>query len=323
MTLLLDTSTIGVRSLRAELTCAFRSAGMATGTTITPLVPDHRFHARLHRWDMGSGCSLVHVESGPVALSHSISDQSPDSRQVALVALSPGDWMHCRPGGPAGPDARGAGLVILDSDGRFEFRRNDHGTATALVVTTSTLHLSPATVRKAAERSGPSGPLYALFVTYLAELRTIAYASPGLLPELGPTTIALADTVLRDIADCGAADVRGDLVRRIRAHIDASIADPDLNAASIAAAHHVSIRTVYNAWTVTGRRLQDYIIDRRLDHAREMLRDQPHLSIATVAHRHGFVDATHFARRFRTRFGVSPREWRRRFEHRTAPVASD
>jgi AraC-like DNA-binding protein len=34
------------------------------------------------------------------------------------------------------------------------------------------------------------------------------------------------------------------------------------------------------------------------------------MTIAAVARRWGFADATHFARRFRDAYGLSPREWR-------------
>jgi AraC-like DNA-binding protein len=34
-------------------------------------------------------------------------------------------------------------------------------------------------------------------------------------------------------------------------------------------------------------------------------------TIGTVARRWGFTDSTHFSRRFRGAYGLSPREWRR------------
>jgi hypothetical protein len=54
-----------------------------------------------------------------------------------------------------------------------------------------------------------------------------------------------------------------------------------------------------------------------------MAKDGP-IGIATVARRWGFPDATHFGRRFRAAYGISPREWRQVQEQQRAPArASD
>ncbi|MFQ6327482.1 helix-turn-helix domain-containing protein [Nocardia sp. CWNU-33] len=59
--------------------------------------------------------------------------------------------------------------------------------------------------------------------------------------------------------------------------------------------------------------LEQWIISQRLDQVpAELARaDSRHRSIAMVARRWGFRDPSHFARRFRAAFGMSPREWRR------------
>jgi AraC-like DNA-binding protein len=50
----------------------------------------------------------------------------------------------------------------------------------------------------------------------------------------------------------------------------------------------------------------------RLDRAGDLLRDRQsgQIAIAEIAFRCGFLDPAYFARRFRQRFGVSPRDWR-------------
>jgi AraC-like DNA-binding protein len=57
--------------------------------------------------------------------------------------------------------------------------------------------------------------------------------------------------------------------------------------------------------------LEKWIIHQRLESAREELALPTHapVPIAAVAHRWGFTDAGHFARRFRNLYGMSPREW--------------
>lgn len=57
--------------------------------------------------------------------------------------------------------------------------------------------------------------------------------------------------------------------------------------------------------------LRSYLLSRRLDEARAALVSQePAEPVGTIAHRLGFADAAHLSRAFRSRFGLSPREYR-------------
>ena len=60
--------------------------------------------------------------------------------------------------------------------------------------------------------------------------------------------------------------------------------------------------------------LAEWIMFQRLDRASRALAAGEG-TIAAVAHRYGFADATHFSRRFRERNGVTPREWRALWQH--------
>lgn len=98
----------------------------------------------------------------------------------------------------------------------------------------------------------------------------------------------------------------------IKSYISQHLADPDLSAERIARAMFVSVRQVYKVWETEPRSLGQWILERRLDAARHELtsprgRNQ---TIAAIARRWGFADSTHFSRRFRRAYGMSPREWR-------------
>ena len=54
-----------------------------------------------------------------------------------------------------------------------------------------------------------------------------------------------------------------------------------------------------------------YLRDQRLQHARHLLETTP-LTVGEVMSAAGFRDPSHFSRDFTTRFGVSPRVWRKR-----------
>ena len=62
----------------------------------------------------------------------------------------------------------------------------------------------------------------------------------------------------------------------------------------------------------TGRSVGEWIADVRLDAARRRLEGTDEL-VEVIAERVGYVDATHFARTFKRRFGLAPRAWRARF----------
>ena len=99
---------------------------------------------------------------------------------------------------------------------------------------------------------------------------------------------------------------------RVQEYVRAHLADRDLSAATIAAAHHVSVRHLYAAWERAGLGLQDTIRSMRLQECRRALRDPAcaHLTVSGIGARWGFADASHFGRVFRQAYGMTPGEWR-------------
>jgi AraC-like DNA-binding protein len=102
------------------------------------------------------------------------------------------------------------------------------------------------------------------------------------------------------------------LVTVAKSYIAQHLADPDLGVERIARALFISVRQVYKLWEAEPRSLAQWILERRLDAARRELTcpRRRHQTIAAIAGRWGFVDATHFSRRFRQAYGMSPGEWR-------------
>lgn len=100
---------------------------------------------------------------------------------------------------------------------------------------------------------------------------------------------------------------------RIRAFIDARLADPDLSPALIAAGCGISLRRLHRAFADTQWSVCGWIRHRRLEQCRRDLLDplQSRLSITQIAFRWGFNDAAHFSRSFREVYRQSPRDLRR------------
>lgn len=112
--------------------------------------------------------------------------------------------------------------------------------------------------------------------------------------------------------DAAAPSADSALRRRVLGIVEAQLADPALRTLSLAAACGASVRTIQNLFASMGTTPSAYILDRRLARAAERLGAAPDASITEVAFELGFNDSAYFARAFRQRFGVSPREWRRK-----------
>lgn len=104
------------------------------------------------------------------------------------------------------------------------------------------------------------------------------------------------------------------MLRRVQAHIDDHLGDPDLTPGSIAAAAYISTRHLHALFHEEGLTVSTYIRSRRLDRCRRELADPlaAHRPVGQVATRWGFADAAHFSRAFRAEFGEPPSAFRAR-----------
>ncbi|AKH44228.1 AraC-like DNA-binding protein [Altererythrobacter atlanticus] len=105
---------------------------------------------------------------------------------------------------------------------------------------------------------------------------------------------------------------RGQLARQILRRIESEYADPDLSPELVAEECGISKRYLQNLLAGSGTSFVQELNATRLDRASDMLGDPRArtLSIADIAFRSGFLDPGYFARLFRKRFGITPREWR-------------
>jgi AraC-like DNA-binding protein len=102
------------------------------------------------------------------------------------------------------------------------------------------------------------------------------------------------------------------LLTHIYAYIDAHLGDRSLSPASIAAAHHISVRYLHKLFQPEPTGIAEWIRQRRLDRCRHdlldpSLRERP---VAAIASRWGLPDAAHFSRIFKNAYGCPPAEYR-------------
>jgi AraC-like DNA-binding protein len=122
------------------------------------------------------------------------------------------------------------------------------------------------------------------------------------------------------------------LFARIRDVIKDGFADPDFGARGVAAEAGISLRYLQKLFTTRGSTCSEFIYSLRLDHAARLLHRRAWLDtnqpLSEIAYACGFRDYTHFARRFRHRFGYPPgghsgRETVRAGTGKRAPRAHD
>jgi AraC family transcriptional regulator, positive regulator of tynA and feaB len=102
------------------------------------------------------------------------------------------------------------------------------------------------------------------------------------------------------------------LYRRIQGAIQERFFEHDLDAAAIAAAVSISPRYLHKILAQEGTTYVQELFSVRLRHACDLLGDTRFaaLSVSEIGWRSGFCDPSHFSRRFKSRFGQSPGQWR-------------
>jgi AraC-like DNA-binding protein len=106
------------------------------------------------------------------------------------------------------------------------------------------------------------------------------------------------------------------IVWRARDLISRHACDRNFGPNQLAARSGVSLRQLQTVFHKQGSSIAETIWEMRLEHARSFLsedrcRDR---TITEVAFEPGFNDFAHFSRRFKKRFGLSPRDFRRATE---------
>jgi AraC family transcriptional regulator, positive regulator of tynA and feaB len=100
------------------------------------------------------------------------------------------------------------------------------------------------------------------------------------------------------------------LFARVRDIIKQGYADPDFGPAEVAARAGISLRYLHKLFTQHDSTCSKFIYSERLDHAAQLLRRRKSLRsgqpLSEIAYVCGFHDYTHFARKFRYRFGQPP-----------------
>jgi AraC-like DNA-binding protein len=132
------------------------------------------------------------------------------------------------------------------------------------------------------------------------------------LARVGSALGDLAAAFLADLAEAEGLltpETRQEvLLLEVKAFIRRHLGDPALSPGVVAAAHHISPRSLHNLFRREDRTVGEFIREQRLERCRQDLGD-PDLatrSVRDIGRRWGFTDPSVFSRVFKTRYGVAP-----------------
>ncbi|MGW6984921.1 AraC-like ligand-binding domain-containing protein [Streptomyces sp. NPDC054932] len=164
---------------------------------------------------------------------------------------------------------------------------------------------------------GANGTVAGLAAGYFTRLAAHPHLHEGRAAQLlaAPSLELVRAVIASEAPDRAAAagPLHETLGLRILEHMRIHLADRDLTPASVARAHHISVRHLYAVLARNGVGFGEWVRTHRLDECRRELSRCPPSSdtIAAVAHRWGFRSSSHFSRAFKAAFGVSPQTWRK------------
>ena len=294
---------------------ALRSWKRRACEAITPMhieVPDEtRFSAHLQNQAVGP-LRLVSLEASPQKVLH-ISEEQPRHAEASFL-LTHFPWgtapISARVGSQSFPIDVGQ-FVLIDNAQSYQMSMDDDHRALILVMPGSWLerylpdpHQLVGRPIAAAKWGQPLASYLKAMADHLAE----APLSHAVIADQLGALIALA---------IGAPPIKttrhkGKLTHRAMRLIEARFGDAELTPDDIATDLGVSKRYLHALLADAGVTFSTVLGRIRLQRSTELLMDPRyrHEQISEVAWRCGYMDPSYFARVFRRRYGVGPREWR-------------
>lgn len=253
---------------------------------------------------------------------HMIDSGDPELYQLALPLSGRGVVTQQRREGPLDPSA----FTLVDTVRPHGSRLRPDGATPGAVETLTVLvphRALPLAPRRLAELCAADIPAGTGMGALLAAFLRRIVAHPE---QYAPADAPHLDRIILDLvagALAGRLDVERDLpvdarVTGLRARVTAFVrqhlADPELSPAAVAAAHHLSLRSLHRLFEGSGTTVGALIRTGRLERAARELADPRlgRLSVAQIGARCGFAHPAHFSRAFRAAYGSSPGEHRER-----------
>jgi AraC-like DNA-binding protein len=213
---------------------------------------------------------------------------------------------------------RSGNMTVNEADGEYEL--DFHGRSNGIVIAAprAELEVSVANLRGHLEHSLTYKPY---LVKVLADLckgiltSERCEGSVSIEEEVATSVLSLISATMRQASDDVMAAPtwsQGAMLNRIRAYVRQHIQDPDLGPAQVADAIGITDGYLHKVVRSEDSSIMRFILSERLKRCRmELAREARIENISQIAFNWGFNDASHFTRTFRSKFGLSPREYRR------------
>lgn len=278
--------------------------------------------------DLGSAFrgSVTQAALGKAVCSEVCSDRQHVFRTPSRIARSDQDFVLVALGqfGDGGVVQDGRETVIhpgefalYDTTRPYELTFNDPFTQSILKVPREMLQRRlGGTETLTAMSFGGDAPLERLAYDFIFRLCQSAdrLASDGAaaLSEQAVDLLAMALSERLGNTSLPSSTHRSALIYRLKAHVRAHLADPDLSLSETAAALGISPRYVNDLLADEETSFQRFVLAERLAQCRRDLASPllTHRRIGEIAFAWGFNDLSHFGRAFRGHFGMSPRDFR-------------
>ncbi|MBV8179715.1 MAG: helix-turn-helix domain-containing protein [Mycobacterium sp.] len=211
-------------------------------------------------------------------------------------------------------------FVLYDTARPYQYSAGTSVHLRTVVFPRDALRLSPAQLQRLTTRpiSGREGLGFVVSQYFAALGRQLDTGVSSASWYLSAATLDLLGASFAELLACrGPTELdsgRAGLLFRVRAFIERRLGDPDLDGATIAGAHHISVRYLQKLFEGQDQTVTGWIRTQRLEHCRRdlanpALADEP---VTSIAAHWGLVDPPHFSRLFKSTYGLAPRDYRAR-----------
>jgi AraC-like DNA-binding protein len=276
--------------------------------------PDRIFEAR-NRCLSLPGLQLLEGSSSPVRISRG-GRYLADGNDDVVLAINRSGSALINSGGRE-LSLRDGEAVVLSGSESASFHRTSFGRAFALRVPRVIFEETVVSVDDALMRVIPSdsGALKLMeeYATWLFNAGSVDQPLLNLSVRHIQDLLALTIGPTSDFADTARTrGLRAARLKLVKSYIISNSHRRDLSVAAVAASLSVTPRYVQRLFEADGTTFSDFLTGQRLARAHRLL-CEPQASqtaISTIAYDVGFGDLSYFNRRFRRRYGMTPREVR-------------
>ncbi|MDJ1135728.1 helix-turn-helix domain-containing protein [Streptomyces iconiensis] len=259
---------------------------------------------------------LTSIDAGPLSVRPSERRTAPEERDCYKVALQVSGTCVVEQDGAVDTLAPGD-IAICDTSRPYAFTYGSDFRTVLMLLPRPLLPVRPEVMRGITGRRLTSeGGVGAVVRSFLRSLGTQSRAcsGPAALSLMDGAVSLVTALVSERLAETAPPAPQEAMMTRLRGYIETRLPNPDLTPDAIAEAHGISRRYLFKLFAAEGLTVAGWIRTRRLERCARDLASPLSAGhpISMVAARWGLLDGRHFSRAFKSVYGETPRDFRRR-----------